>query len=339
MPGEIAVLTPYVAQLQKLRDRLSSSFEIVLNDRDMDELEKVEDPTAGKTTHEPASEKVAKTSLARAIRCATVDNFQGEEAKVVVISLVRCNDQRNCGFLRTSNRINVLLSRAMHGMYILGNAQTSKHINMWDQVLLQLEGQQCLGRTLELCCPRHEEVEIKVINPEDFMLHSPEGGCQLPCAWKLKCGHSCVQQCHSDLRHNAVRCLKECTRPQRGCGKSLQPLNLIESLLTRDTDHVCPLPCGDPCPNKCMTIMEGTTMTLKCGHVQKNPRCWEMQSPETLVCRVKVDRHIKECGHTVMVECNRDVISDYFQCTAPCAGQLSCGHDCRSHYSQRNCVC
>ena len=38
-----------------------------------------------------------------------LDNFQGEEADVVIISLVRSNQERNCGFLKTSNRINVLL--------------------------------------------------------------------------------------------------------------------------------------------------------------------------------------------------------------------------------------
>ena len=42
------------------------------------------------------------------------------------------------GFLKTSNRINVMLSRAKHGMYILGHADTliaSKKSTMWRQVL------------------------------------------------------------------------------------------------------------------------------------------------------------------------------------------------------------
>jgi AAA domain len=70
---------------------------------------------------------VQKTSLSKAVRLATVDNFQvsgvplthrhmeltcyqqGEEAKVVIVSLVRSNQERRCGFLKTSNRINVLL--------------------------------------------------------------------------------------------------------------------------------------------------------------------------------------------------------------------------------------
>jgi superfamily I DNA and/or RNA helicase len=56
--------------------------------------------------------QVQKTTLLNALRIATVDNFQGEEAKVIVVSLVWNNDKRKCGFLKTSNRINVLLSRA-----------------------------------------------------------------------------------------------------------------------------------------------------------------------------------------------------------------------------------
>ena len=48
----------------------------------------------------------------------------GEEAKVIVISLVRSNKEGKAGFLNTSNRINVLLSRAMHGMVLVGNVDT-----------------------------------------------------------------------------------------------------------------------------------------------------------------------------------------------------------------------
>ena len=36
-------------------------------------------------------------SVAQTIRCATVDNFQGEEAKVIILSLTRNNSQGNIG--------------------------------------------------------------------------------------------------------------------------------------------------------------------------------------------------------------------------------------------------
>ncbi|KFA55661.1 hypothetical protein S40293_05294 [Stachybotrys chartarum IBT 40293] len=116
--SDIAVITPYLGQLHRLRRRMESMFEISVNDRDLADLEALEaDDT------EPLKAPVApvsKSTLLSSVRIATVDNFQGEEASVVVISLVRSNPQGKCGFLSTSNRINVLLSRAKHGMYIIG---------------------------------------------------------------------------------------------------------------------------------------------------------------------------------------------------------------------------
>ena len=44
----------------------------------------------------------------------------------------------NIGFLKTKNRINVMLSRARHGMYILGHPATllakARSTDMWPQV-------------------------------------------------------------------------------------------------------------------------------------------------------------------------------------------------------------
>ncbi|KAK7755474.1 hypothetical protein SLS62_002403 [Diatrype stigma] len=154
-PDDIAVITPYLGQLFLLRRRMTSLFEISVGDRDQEELEALdaersEDLLDSQTQTRPISKK---TSLLQSIRLATVDNFQGEEAKVVVISLVRSNEEKKCGFLRTSNRINVLLSRAQHGMYLIGNSKTYGHIDMWTQVLDLLKRDGNLGAQLELKCP------------------------------------------------------------------------------------------------------------------------------------------------------------------------------------------
>ncbi|KAK0715361.1 AAA domain-containing protein [Lasiosphaeris hirsuta] len=127
--SDITVITPYLGQLQRLRRRMETMFKIYLNDRDQEQVEALE--ADGPEVLEPTPRaQLAKTTLAKSIRIATVDNFQGEEAKVIVICLVRSNPQNNCGFLRTSNRINVLLSRAQHRMYIIGNANTYRGIRM-----------------------------------------------------------------------------------------------------------------------------------------------------------------------------------------------------------------
>ncbi|KAJ5188533.1 hypothetical protein N7472_007547 [Penicillium cf. griseofulvum] len=121
--GDIAVLTPYLGQLNRLRKRLDELFAIVVGDRDREDLKQ-----AGYGDYQAKDSPMVKAALSQTLRVATVDNFQGEEAKVVVISLVRSNTQNKCGFLRTPNRINVLLSRAQHGMYIIGNSETSIHV-------------------------------------------------------------------------------------------------------------------------------------------------------------------------------------------------------------------
>ena len=54
----------------------------------------------------------------------TVDGFQGQERDVILISLVRSNDEGQIGFLRDLRRMNVAITRARMKLIILGNAET-----------------------------------------------------------------------------------------------------------------------------------------------------------------------------------------------------------------------
>lgn len=54
----------------------------------------------------------------------TVDGFQGQERDVVLISLVRANDEGQIGFLRDLRRMNVAITRARMKLVILGDAPT-----------------------------------------------------------------------------------------------------------------------------------------------------------------------------------------------------------------------
>ncbi|KAJ4381449.1 hypothetical protein N0V85_008665 [Neurospora sp. IMI 360204] len=149
--SDIALLTPYTGQLQKLRAALNKDFEVFLSDRDMekmaldgfgDDAAKDIDPTSHKA--------IEKKALLQTIRLATVDNFQGEEAKVIIVSLVRSNSNCKVGFLRTENRINVLLSRAQHGMYLIGNSRTYRNVAMWADVHEQMTEMDATGDAIAL---------------------------------------------------------------------------------------------------------------------------------------------------------------------------------------------
>ena len=60
------------------------------------------------------------------IRIDTVDSYQGQENKIVILSLVRDNASQNQGFLKDRARINVSISRAQERLIIVGAA------HMWE---------------------------------------------------------------------------------------------------------------------------------------------------------------------------------------------------------------
>lgn len=54
----------------------------------------------------------------------SVDGFQGQERDVIVISMVRSNDEGNIGFLRDLRRMNVAMTRARMKLIIIGSVET-----------------------------------------------------------------------------------------------------------------------------------------------------------------------------------------------------------------------
>ncbi|KAK7393761.1 hypothetical protein VNO78_22325 [Psophocarpus tetragonolobus] len=90
-PTAIAVQSPYVAQVQLLRDKLD------------------EFPEAAGT------------------EVATIDSFQGREADAVIISMVRSNTLGAVGFLGDSRRINVAITRARKHLALVCDSSTICH--------------------------------------------------------------------------------------------------------------------------------------------------------------------------------------------------------------------
>jgi RecA/RadA recombinase len=54
----------------------------------------------------------------------TVDAFEGEEADIVIISLVRSNEEERIGFLKKAQRLNVAVSRAKKLLVVVGDPAT-----------------------------------------------------------------------------------------------------------------------------------------------------------------------------------------------------------------------
>lgn len=310
---DIAILTPYAGQLLELQAALDKHFEVVLSERDeerlgaqgFDKKSKAGDAEKPIQTLLPSG----KIQMADGIRLATVDGFQGEQAKVIIISLVRSNKHSKVGFLKLKNRINVLLSRVQEGMYLIGNAATFPAVDMWKDVYRQISARKAAGPSIPLCCPRHPKSAIYCTSPEDFASVSPEGGCALDCGKNLPiCGHPCPNNCHSKMLHKAVTCPKPCPRVRKTC------------------KHACPKLCGQEC-GKCMEVV--SDVQLPCGHTKHKLLCHQLLDLESVLCRAKVNKQVPACGHTVSVDCSTDVSSDRFLCEGRCDALLPCKHKCQ----------
>jgi putative DNA helicase len=86
-PESIAVLSPYSAQVHLLSQQIRSAY-------------------------------------GARVEVGTVDGMQGREKEVVIVSLVRSNDEHQIGFLQDSRRLNVAMTRAKRQLVLVGDADT-----------------------------------------------------------------------------------------------------------------------------------------------------------------------------------------------------------------------
>jgi predicted DNA helicase len=82
---DVAVISPYDAQVQRIRQLLADQPDLEID---------------------------------------TVDGFQGREKEAVVVSLVRSNDSGELGFVADIRRINVALTRARKKLIVIGDSAT-----------------------------------------------------------------------------------------------------------------------------------------------------------------------------------------------------------------------
>lgn len=89
---DIGVISPYRAQVQYLR-------RIIYSDKEL-------------------------KPLRRLISINTIDSFQGQERDIMIVSLVRANDNGQIGFLSDLRRMNVAMTRARMKLIVIGSAST-----------------------------------------------------------------------------------------------------------------------------------------------------------------------------------------------------------------------
>ena len=66
----------------------------------------------------------AKEALPKEMRISTIDSFQGQEKEIIILSLVRSNEDGDIGFLKDYRRMNVAITRAKEQLFVIGDSAT-----------------------------------------------------------------------------------------------------------------------------------------------------------------------------------------------------------------------
>ncbi|XP_013381835.1 NFX1-type zinc finger-containing protein 1-like [Lingula anatina] len=272
--------------------------------------------------------KIMPKTTFQGVRVSSVDNFQGEENDIILLSLVRSNTEGNMGFLAIQNRICVVLSRAKKGFYVIGNFRLLAENNMWSKIIYDLRKCGSIGEGLRLYCQNHPENGGILAKTDLDFKEAPEGGCLLPCEYRLPCRHVCKKVCHSyDKEHANYRCMEPCMKTIckrmhqctklcfEECGKCMKMVDKVMPACGHKQSVACSVDpylvsCNQPCDVK-----------LPCGHECRN-KCGE---EHTKKCN-KVCRRLWPCGHVLMTYCHRT--PETFPCPTPCGAMLECGHKC-----------
>jgi hypothetical protein len=248
--SDLVVLTPYLGQMTKLHNALAVEFEVFVNDRDLAEARDCLGDSEGLTRRKEEAPP-GKTL----VRVATIDNYQGEEANIVIVSLVRSNPNGLIGFLKEPERVNVMLSRARDCEIIIGNRKTFESAKgshdplrggpLWRKICESLESLAFVFRGLPTKCQIHKTQAI-MGKPGDFARLCPDGGCTKACDKLLECEHPCKMRCHvGPCKPCDVLCQDKCGRGHslmKACSADLPRCKYIISWR-------CPLghPMSGPC--------------------------------------------------------------------------------------------
>ena len=278
-------------------------------------------------------------------RITPVDNYQGEENDIILLSLVRSNEMGSIGFLKISNRVCVALSRAKKGFYVIGNMkQMQEQSHLWNSIIDSLNQKKKVVEALPLACQNHPDTVTMVKWPDDFK-KAPEGGCMKHCDFRLDCGHVCVYKCHPiDPEHEEYTCEKPCTRKCKTNGENghlcqkfcYQSCGVCLAPVTKeipDCGHKQDVPCHqDPATFSCQAkCKKCCTTNGDDGHP-----CRKKCSQDCGNCEVIVAKEIPKCCHTQAVPCyqNPENFRCQMACNKPCITNGEDAHKCKKRCSE-----
>jgi hypothetical protein len=140
---DIAIITPYVKQVQRLRMEL-------------------------------AAPQRAAAMMGKYVRVGTVDSFQGQEMDLIIFSAVRSNPMAELGFLHDPRRLCVAITRARRGLILVGDQQVLQSSRHWSALLDSCQDRGCIQDVDDLHRVVNEESnKLKQVAERSSMLAEP----------------------------------------------------------------------------------------------------------------------------------------------------------------------
>ncbi|KAL4433368.1 hypothetical protein ABPG74_017472 [Tetrahymena malaccensis] len=254
----------------------------------------------------------------KGIRVQTIDNYQGEENEVIILSLVR-SFPNHLGFVKIQNRVNVSISRAKKGFIILGNTKLlATKIPIWQKIFQKAATKNHIFEdTFSVKCPQHQK-QLNFSDSNSFY-KIINGGCNKPCKQQnLKCQHTCNYRCHYgdcdnfDCMQNVDYVFKCGHEAQVECFKIKNDEAQCKQLITIKNEI-----CGHEFETQCFKYdQEQEQLKLEFYH--------EFQSKK---CQSKCGKKLK-CGHSCFETCHPyQEYCNPLSCNEIITQKLGCGHE------------
>ena len=276
-----------------------------------------------------AFKNIMPPNLAREdnVKTHTIDMYQGDENDIVIVSLVRSNDESQTGFVKLLNRRCVAQSRAKRAIIFIGNFQTLNDARHWKPFLKSLSDEGFMGKELPLVCPKHSTKKISIRDSSSF---PNENYCTSTCGSLMSCkAHLCQKPCMPS--HDHVKCTAKVKYRISSKCEHIRARKCFENPQEVLCSEPCPnfLPCKHKCPKACepkhdhpapldsdvsnlLKRFVGTSKTTK---------------PEnSIFCSVRVKHICKACKLEGDKACSES--ESYFKCLGNCKRILECKHPC-----------
>ncbi|CAG2196952.1 unnamed protein product [Mytilus edulis] len=240
------------------------------------------------------------------VNICVLDNYQGEENEIILLSLVRSNARGDIGFLNRENRICVALSRAKQGLFIIGNSSTlttrSKH---WQTIIRKLQIEDDInnendtfhkytsfGKAIPLYCQNHPK--NKGILAE---LPTTSGKVQV-IEKRSSCDHVIERQCFDTSYEIRVKCSVIVTMNRTSCGHEYQKQchDQLYEMVHRCNDIV-------------------TEQWLSCDHSYRR-HCYDSNYVQNNTCQVIIPDERVKCGHEYERKCSDTNYHNEHKCSA-----------------------